>query len=124
MVDSSIPPDWNRWLHVLSNINYDPATGVAPHKPLLLLVVCDFVEEGKLGGAILRRSGDLVFRFSSYWKIVAERRRTNPMYDSAFSTCGLRECGSLLKQTDGLPSTETVQFWRKSTSPFSCASVM
>ncbi len=39
---------------------------------------CDLAEEGKLAGAILRRDGDLVFRFSSYWRIVAERRRTKP----------------------------------------------
>ncbi|MCE5278712.1 MAG: HNH endonuclease [Planctomycetaceae bacterium] len=67
-----------RWLGVLSNIHYDPAKGIAPHKPLLLLVACDLAEEGKLSGAILRRDGDLAFRFSSYWKIVAERRRTKP----------------------------------------------
>jgi putative restriction endonuclease len=67
-----------RWLNVLSDLNYDPAKGIAPHKPLLLLVVCDLVEEGKLAGAILQRNGDLMFRFSSYWKIVAERRRTKP----------------------------------------------
>jgi putative restriction endonuclease len=75
---SSESPDWKRWLGVLSNLKYDPASGVAPHKPLLLLVVCDLVEEGKLGGAILHRDGDLAFRFSSYWRIVAERRRTKP----------------------------------------------
>ncbi|MBI2090224.1 MAG: hypothetical protein HYT78_16045, partial [Deltaproteobacteria bacterium] len=75
---SSASPDWTRWLNVLSDLNYDPASGVAPHKPLLLLVVCDLVEEDKLAGAILHRDGDLVFRFSSYWRIVAERRRTKP----------------------------------------------
>ena len=75
---SSTSPDRTRWLSVLSNLNYDPASGIAPHKPLLLLIVCDLVEEGKLAGAILRRDGDLVFRFSSYWRIVAERRRTKP----------------------------------------------
>lgn len=75
---SSASPDWTRWLSVLSNLNYDPASGVAPHKPLLLLVVCDLVEEGRLAGAILHRYGDLAFRFSSYWRIVAERRRTKP----------------------------------------------
>ncbi len=67
-----------RWLNVLSDLNYDPAHGIAPHKPLLLLVVCDLAESGKLDGAILHRDGDLVFRFSSYWKIVADRRRTKP----------------------------------------------
>lgn len=75
---SSASPEWTQWLKVLSDLNYDPASGVAPHKPLLLLVVCDLAEEGRLTGALLRRDGDLVFRFSSYWRIVAERRRTRP----------------------------------------------
>ncbi|MBI3757329.1 MAG: HNH endonuclease [Deltaproteobacteria bacterium] len=70
---SSPSPEWTRWLNVLSNLH---TAHEAPHKPLLLLVVCDLAEEGKLVGGILHRNGDLVFRFSSYWKIVAERRRT------------------------------------------------
>lgn len=74
----SASPEWTRWLNVLSDLNYDPATGIAPHKPLLLLVVCDLAEAGKLDGALLRRDGDLAFRFGSYWRIVAERRRTKP----------------------------------------------
>ncbi len=78
MNDGSTPPEFTRWLNILSNLNYDPVSGVAPHKPLLLLVVCDLAEEGKLAGATLRRDGDLAFRFSSYWGIVAERRRTRP----------------------------------------------
>lgn len=81
MSDELIKPasaERTRWLNVLSDLNYDPVSGIAPHKPLLLLVVCDLAEEGKLAGAILRRDGDLVFRFSSYWRIVAERRRTKP----------------------------------------------
>jgi len=67
-----------RWLNILSSLKYDRTKGVAPHKPLLLLVVCDLVEDGSLSGAILRRDGDLAFRFSSYWRIVANRRRTRP----------------------------------------------
>src|ERR1019366_9431276 len=63
---------------VLSDLHYDPVNGIAPHKPLLLLVVCDIVEEGKLAGSMLRLDGDLIFRFSSYWRIVAERRQTMP----------------------------------------------
>lgn len=77
-VFSPVSPEWTRWLKVLSNLNYDPVSGVAPHKPLLLLVVCDLAEEDKIAEALLRRNGDLVFRFSSYWKIVVERRRTKP----------------------------------------------
>jgi putative restriction endonuclease len=74
----SASPEWTRWLNVLSDLRYDPASGVAPHKPLLLLVVCDLAEEGKLDGALLHRDGDLAFRFSSFWRIVADRRRTRP----------------------------------------------
>jgi putative restriction endonuclease len=44
----------------------------------LLLVVLDLIEEGKLDGGLLRRDGDLAFRFSTYWAIVADRRRTKP----------------------------------------------
>jgi putative restriction endonuclease len=75
---TSASPEWTRWLNILSDLNYDPASGIAPHKPLLLLVVCDLTEAGKLDGALLHRDGDLVFRFSSYWRIVADRRRTKP----------------------------------------------
>jgi putative restriction endonuclease len=62
----------------LSGLKYDQARGIAPHKPLLLLVVCDMIERGKLVGGLLHRTGDLAFRFSSYWRIVADRRRTKP----------------------------------------------
>ena len=81
MPTQSVPPVNTasaRWLNVLSDLNYDPVRGIAPHKPLLLLVVCDLVDEDKLSGAILRRDGDLMFRFSAYWRVVAERRRTKP----------------------------------------------
>ena len=74
----SASPEWTRWLNVLSDLRYDPVSGIAPHKPLLLLVVCDLAEEGKLDGALLHRDGDLAFRFSSFWRIVADRRRTKP----------------------------------------------
>jgi putative restriction endonuclease len=69
---SSVSPECTQWLNVLSDLH---TATEAPHKPLLLLVVCDLAEEGKLAGAVLHRNGDLVFRFSSYWRIVAERRR-------------------------------------------------
>jgi putative restriction endonuclease len=34
------------------------------------------VEEGKLDGGLLKRDGDLAFRYSSYWRVVAPRRQT------------------------------------------------
>ncbi len=55
-----------RWLERLSSLKYDQVRGIAPHKPLLMLVVCDLIEQGKLIGGLLHRTGDLAFRFSSY----------------------------------------------------------
>jgi hypothetical protein len=72
------PPDCSRWLSVLNDLHYDPARGIAPHKPLLLLVLCDLAEEGKLSTSTLQRNGDLAFRFSSYFRAVALRRGTKP----------------------------------------------
>lgn len=72
-----------RWLGSLSALNVDPAKktqaiGAAPHKPLLLLIVCSLVEEGALSGGLLHRDGALAFRFGTYWRVVADRRRTKP----------------------------------------------
>ena len=76
---STSSPEWTRWLERLNSLRPDkahPALGDAPQKPLLLLVVCDVVEQGKLDGALLRKDGDLAFRYSSYWRVVAPRRKT------------------------------------------------
>jgi putative restriction endonuclease len=72
-----------RWLGKLHELNVDGEKktrpiGTAPHKPLLLLVVCDLVEKGALVGGLLHRNGELAFRFGTYWRIVADRRRTKP----------------------------------------------
>jgi hypothetical protein len=45
---------------------------------LLLLVLCDLAEEGKIQTPTLQRNGDLAFRFSSYYRVVATRRGTRP----------------------------------------------
>jgi len=69
--------DSSFWLERIATLRCDTATGIAPHQPLLLLVVCDLAKEGKVE-TILNRNGDLAFRFSAYWTIVADRRRTRP----------------------------------------------
>lgn len=51
---------------------------MAPHKPLLLLVVCDMAASGELPEKILSFSGELVFRFVTYWSVVAHRRNQKP----------------------------------------------
>ncbi|MGA2608686.1 MAG: HNH endonuclease [Terriglobia bacterium] len=76
---TSASPEWTRWLERITSLRPDkahPALGDAPQKPILLLVLCDLVEEGKLDGGLLKRDGDLAFRYSSYWRVVAPRRQT------------------------------------------------
>jgi putative restriction endonuclease len=71
-------PAYRSWLERLSVLKQDRARGPAPHKPLLLLVVLDLIEEGKLHNGLMARDGNLAFRFSSYWTIVADRRTSRP----------------------------------------------
>ena|SRR5438128_2118504 len=94
-----------RWLSVFSDLRYDPASGVAPHKPLLLLVVLDLAEEDKLTGSLLHRDGDLAFRFTSYWRTVAERRRTKPDVRLPFFHLRTADVWKPL-EADGRPATD------------------
>ncbi len=48
--------------------------GLAPHKPLLLLVVLEMIENGDLQNPMLRLTPELAFRFSQFGTIVAHRR--------------------------------------------------
>jgi putative restriction endonuclease len=70
------------WLERLGQLRPEHAKkqerGLAPHKPLLLLVLLDLAEEGRLKSPEIELSADLAFRFAIYWKVAAERRRTKP----------------------------------------------
>ncbi len=70
------------WLARLGKLRPEHAKkrdrGLAPHKPLLLLVLLDLVEEGRLRSAEVELTAELAFRFGIYWKAVSERRRTSP----------------------------------------------
>jgi len=69
-------PDY--WLGKFSKLRVDRARGdPAPHKPLLLLVVCDLAANGELRD-VLRLSPEMAFRFCTYWSIVAARRSQRP----------------------------------------------
>jgi putative restriction endonuclease len=50
----------------------------APHKPLLLLVLCDLIEQGSIAAPTIELTPDIASRFMSYWAIVANRRRQRP----------------------------------------------
>jgi putative restriction endonuclease len=65
-------------LRVVSNLNVSRKGGIAPHKPLLLLVLAELAEQGKLAEKILSLTAELVFRFLAYGTIVAERLSQRP----------------------------------------------
>src|SRR5260370_39779004 len=70
-------PDY--WLTKFSKLRVDRARGdPAPHKPLLLLVVCDLAETTNLSHDTLPLTPELAFRFYTYWSIVAGRRPQRP----------------------------------------------
>jgi putative restriction endonuclease len=66
-----------QWLKVAANLRVDRKGNIAPHKPLLLLVVTELAEQGKLA-PILPLTGELVFRFLAFWTVVASRRSQKP----------------------------------------------
>jgi putative restriction endonuclease len=66
------------WLHALANLRVDRSKGIAPHKPLLLLLAIEMVEQNELVDHILKLTPELAFRFSVYWSIVAHRRSHPP----------------------------------------------
>jgi putative restriction endonuclease len=67
------------WLAKLAKLNVDRAKGnPAPHKPLLLLVMIELAEQGLLPQGTLPLTPELAFRFCTYWRIVAHRRKQRP----------------------------------------------
>jgi putative restriction endonuclease len=70
-------PQCEQWLKVAANLRVDRKENIAPHKPLLLLVVAELAEQGKLA-PILPLTGELVFRFLAFWTVVANRRSQKP----------------------------------------------
>jgi putative restriction endonuclease len=69
----------DHWLAKLAKLKVDKASGdPAPHKPLLLLVVLELAEQGMLPNQELALTPELAYRFSTYWSIVASRRKQRP----------------------------------------------
>ena len=64
----------SQWLATLGNLRVNRSQGLAPHKPLLLLVVLEMIENGDLQGPLLKLTPELAFRFSQFGTIVAHRR--------------------------------------------------
>ncbi len=64
----------SHWLTILGKLRVNRSQGLAPHKPLLLLVVLEMIENGDLQNPMLRLTPELAFRFSQFGTIVAHRR--------------------------------------------------
>lgn len=94
-----------KWLKVVSNLRVDRKGTIAPHKPLLLLVLAELAEQGKLRGTRLPLTGELVFRFLAYWTVVAERRTQRPDIRLPFYHMGSDGCWIPLDE-DGRPTLE------------------
>jgi putative restriction endonuclease len=63
-----------RWLSILKKLRVNRSQGLAPHKPLLLLVVLEMIENGELRSPLLKLTPELAFRFSQFGTVVAHRR--------------------------------------------------
>jgi putative restriction endonuclease len=95
-----------QWLGKCASLKVDRARGdPAPHKPLLLLVVLELAEQGKLPSDVLPLTPELAFQFCTYWNVVAHRRRQRP--DVRFPFYHLKSDGfwSPLGE-DGHPTSE------------------
>jgi putative restriction endonuclease len=66
----------HRWLDKLTTLK--KARGNAPHKPLLLLVFLDLVENGEFHEPNLRLTPGLAFRFNTFFSVVQHRRTARP----------------------------------------------
>ncbi len=100
-----LPSEYERWLKVIANLRVDRKGGIAPHKPLLLLVIAELAEQGMLSAPILPLTGELTFRFTAYWTIVAARRSQRPDIRLPFFHLGSDSCWTPL-DPDGKPTLE------------------
>ena len=94
-----------KWLTVVSNLRVDRKGTIAPHKPLLLLVLAELAEQGKLTSKSFPLTGELVFRFLAYWTVVAERRPQRPDIHLPFYHMRSDGCWTPL-DADGQPTLE------------------
>lgn len=88
----------------LAKLRVDRSKGVAPHKPLLLLVLLELARSESLPDPIVALTPDLAFRFSVYWSIVAHRRSQPPDIRLPFHHTRSSKLWTTLK-ADGTEST-------------------
>ena len=102
----SAPAQGEHWLRVVANLRVDRKKGnIAPHKPLLLLVLAELAEQGNLHEPFLRLTGEIVFRFLAFWAVVVERRTQRPDIILPFYHLHSDGCWEALDET-GTPTLE------------------
>ena len=89
----------DKWLKVAAYLRVVRIGIIAPHKPLLLLVVAELAEQGKLA-PILPLTGELVFRFLAFWTVVANRRSQKPNIRLPFYHMRSDGCWTPLNEND------------------------
>ena len=67
---------FDHWLGKLTKLN--KGLNNAPHKPLLLLVFLELVENGDFAGGSLALTPDLAYRFDTFFDVVKHRRHAKP----------------------------------------------
>ncbi len=88
----------------LVKLRVDRSKGIAPHQPLLILVIVELARSGQLVEPELKLTPDLAFRFAVYWSIVAHRRSQPPDIRLPFHHTRTSKLWRTLK-TDGSEST-------------------
>lgn len=110
-------PDAERWLARLARLKVDKARGdPAPHKPLLMLVVLELAEEGRLQSPDLPLTPELAFRFCTFWSIVAHRRTQRPEIRYPFFHLASDGVWTAL-DAQGSPASERREAWVARLSP-------
>ncbi len=64
------------WLSRMAHLK--KGTGNAPHKPLLLLVFLDMIENGEFDGSQLFLTPEMGYRFDTYFEVAKHRRSARP----------------------------------------------
>jgi hypothetical protein len=99
------PTQCERWVRVATNLRADRKDKIAPHKPLLLLVVAVLGEEVKFEQPVFPLAGELTFRFLAFWTAVTNRRKERPAIRLPISNLQYDVCWTPLDD-DGKPTTE------------------
>ena len=83
-------PDCAYWLGKLANLNAarTAGLGIAPHKPLMLLTLCDLIESGDIADRWIVYTPRLVTQFRGYWDLVIARRKNRPDITMPFNALG------------------------------------